>query len=557
MKLERFLLLVTALTSAGSLLASDTILVHGHVYSGNDKSPWAQGLAISGSAIDAIGTDADILKHKESKTKVIDLQGRTVIPGISDAHTHTWFGALALHGFNLATPEKTVTADHADELVAIIKAYAAAHPSDKILFGRMQFSTAPDSPANRKLLDRATSDRPIVIHNTGEHSLWVNSKALELAGVTDKPVADPLEEKFVVRDSSGHPTGVLVDPAMQLMVRALPEPPMEEKLALLRDATHYLNSFGITSINNATGNLKEIEAYAALRDHGELTVRARTAFAEVSVNQHLTPKFLADLEKARTLYHDGWVSGNVVKFFADGAGTTTARLEPGPNGQNAQPWYTPQDFQKIVGELDKRGYQIMTHAIGDAAIRMVLDSYEVIEKQNGNRDRRFRMEHVGDITPQDVPRFAKLNVIPDLQPGFCCGPANPDRKSNQWQSLLKSGATLAFSSDWPCTWPPDPFAGMQEAVTRQVRANGRGVPGTEPSYNYPEEALTVQQALKAYTAGSAYARFSSDRIGTLEKGKEADLAVLSQDIFSVDHNRIAQTRVMMTMTGGKVVFERQ
>lgn len=550
------LLVLTAAAAASSLVASDTLLIHGHIYTENDKMPWAQAVAITGERIDAIGTDADIMKHKDAKTNVIDLGGRTAIPGISDAHTHTWFGALALHGFNLATPELHISPDEGDALVAKIKAYAASHPKDKVLFGRVQFSTNPGTPATRQLLDRAVSDRPIVIHNTSEHSLWVNSKALELAGVTKKPVADPLEEKFVVRDSNGEPTGVLVDPAMQLMVRALPAMPMDEKLALLQNAEHYLNSFGITSVNNATGNLAEIEAYGALRDRGQLTIRTRTAFAEVSVNQHLTPQFLADLDTARTTYHDDWVEGNLVKFFADGAGSTTALLDPPANGPHAKPWYKPEDYQKLITELDKRGYHIMTHAIGDAATRMVLDAYEKLEQTNGMKDRRLRMEHVGNITPQDLPRFAKLHVIADLQPAFCCGPENPARKSNQWQSLEKSGATLIFSSDWPCSWPPDPFAGIQQVLTRVARPFGSfEIKPGPPQYNAPEERLTVEQAVTAYTKSSAYARFAEDKFGTLEAGKYADLVVLTQDIFSVPADTIGKTRAWMTMAGGKVVYK--
>ena len=556
MKLIRFRLLIAAAAAASPLLASDTILIHGKIYTGTDKTPWVEGLAITNGRIETAGADTEVLKHKSSGTRIIDLNGRTVIPGISDAHTHTWFGALALHGFNLATPELRITPDEGDALVAKIKEYATSHPKDSVLFGRVQFSTAPSSAATRQLLDRAVSDRPVVVHNTSEHSLWVNSKALVLAGVSKNPVADPLEEKYVVRDSNGEPTGILVDPAMQLIVRALPPPPLEEKLALLRDAAHYLNSFGITSVNNATGNLEEIQAYSALRDRGQLTIRTRTAFAEVSVNHHLTPQFLEKLDKARSLYHDDWVSGNLAKFFADGAGSTTALLDPPANSPHAAPWYTPDDFQKIVTELDKRGYRIMTHAIGDAATRMVLDVYEKVEQTNGPKDRRFRMEHVGNIAPQDLPRFAKLHVIADLQPAFCCGPENPARKANQWQSLERSGATVVFSSDWPCSWPPDPFAGIQQALTRVVRPFGSLVakPGL-PEYNSPDERLTVEQAVKAYTKNSAYARFSDDQIGTLEPGKLADLAVLTQDIFSTRPEAIGDTKAWMTMVGGKVVFE--
>ena len=540
--------IAAVLLCAPALFASDTILIHGHIFTGNEKAPWAQAISVTGGAIDAVGTDQSIMAKKDAKTKVVDLDGKTVIPGIVDAHTHMWFGALALRGFNFATPELRITADQPDLLVAKIKEYAAAHPTDKVLFGRAQFSVAKGSNAVHELLDKAVPDRPLVIHGTGEH----NAKALEMAKITDKPVADPLEEKYVVRDAAGRPTGVLIDPAMQLIVRALPPEPLESRMSALKNAAHFLNSYGVTSVVNATGNLAEIQVYGALHEKGQLTVRTKTAFAEVSVNHHLTPQFLADLDKARTTYHDEWVSGNIVKFFSDGAGATSAQFAPGPDGTRADPWYKPEDYVKIVTELDKRGYQIMTHSIGDAAAHMVLDAYEQVEKANGPRDRRLRMTHLFSLIPQDVPRFAKLGIIPDMQPSFCCTVSTPNR-SHRWQSLEKTGAKLAFSSDWPCTWPPDPFAGIQEAVTRESR--GRGGETENPATFTAEEAVSVEEAVHNYTMGSAYARFSENKLGSIETGKEADFVVLSQDIFTVAHDEIGKTHPMMTFVGGKMVFE--
>lgn len=546
------------------LLASDTVLIHGHIYTGNAKAPWAQALAISGTRIDAVGTDQEILSRKQAQTQVIDLQGRTVIPGISDSHVHMWFGALALHGFNLSTPEGSVTPDDPDTLVSKIKSYAASHSSDKVLFGRADFSTTPPSTPTHELLDRAVAARPVVVHNTAEHALWVNAKALALAGITDQPVPDPAEERNIIRDASGHPSGILMEAAMAVMERALVDQfSLEEKLALLRDASHHLNRYGITSVVNATGDLKEIELYAALRDRGQLTMRTRTSFGAVAVNHHLTPQFLTDLEKARTLYHDDWVSANLVKFFVDGG---TGLIPPLT--------YEPAEYRKLVLELDKRGYQIMTHTYRPDSSRLVVDTYEEVEKVNGPRDRRLRIEH-GDFLPaQDIPRAAKGSMIASMQPSFCCDEngSNYDPKdrttTDRWQSLEKSGARLAFGSDWPCVWPPDPFVAIQEAVTRQVwrPASGSDFPGgvfdgagqagnvaTKDAYT-PEERLTVEQAVNAYTQGSSFARFSDDRLGTLEAGKEADLAVLSQDIFSVKPEDIGKTKVLTTMVAGKVVF---
>lgn len=263
----------------------------------------------------------------------------------------------------------------------------------------------------------------------------------------------------------------------------------------------------------------------------------------MAVNHHLTPEFLADLDKARKTYHDDWVSANLVKFFSDGVGN------PPPM------FYDPAEYRKLVIELDKRGYQIVTHAIGAEAVHMVLDSYAELQKINGSRDRRLRMEHLFNIEPEDMPRFPALSTIVGMQPAFCCGGFAGNR-SNQFGSVENSGALLSFSSDWPCSWPPDPFAGIQEAVMREVRrpVTMHGPTLGQPEFNSPEERISVEQAVTAYTRTGAYARFAERETGTLEVGKEADLAELSQDIFSVPSEKIGQTHVVMTMVGGKIVF---
>ena len=557
---------ITILLSASTLLASDTILIHGHIYTGNPTAPWAEALAISGTRIDAVGTDREILSHRLPNTQVIDLQGRTVIPGFSDSHTHLWLGALALHGLNLSTPEESITPDeNPDELVRRLKAYAANHRSEKILFARADFYTEPPRMPTRELLDRAVSDRPVVVHNSSEHALWVNSRALTLAGIDDQPLKNPEEEKYVVRDASHRPTGMLMEAAMRPMERVVDSLlSREEKLQLLRAAALHLNSYGITSVTNASGDLKEIELYAELRDRGELTVRTKTAFGSIGSVHHLTPEFLADLERARSLYHDDWVSANLVKFFADGG---TGAIPP--------LMYEPAEYKKLVLDLDKRGYQIMTHTYRPDTAHMVAQTYEEVEKANGPRDRRMRLEHADFVPAQDIPLLAQWSLIPSMQPAFCCDKEGTNydpqehRTTDRWQSMEKNHVALAFGSDWPCTWPADPLIGIQEAVTRHVWRkpdghddfpggvfDGAGQAGsiaTAQTYA-PEERLTVEQAVDAYTRGAAYARFSGDPLGTLAPGKEADLAVLLHNIFAVKAEEISKAHVVLTMVGGKVVF---
>jgi predicted amidohydrolase YtcJ len=567
MKLSPLAGVCTTLIALGwqaNALAGDTLLVHGHIYTGNPRAPWASALSVSGTRVEAVGTDASVLKHRGSRAQVIDLHGQTVIPGIVDSHTHMLYGAYALHGMNLSTPESSITPEKPDLLVERLKEYAAAHPRDTVLFGRADFSTVPPSTPTHALLDRAVADRPVVIHNTSEHALWLNSAALQMAGITDRPVADSDEERGVIRDASGHPSGVLLEAAMQLAARAVAvRVPLEEKLTMVQAATRYLNSLGITSVVNATGDLAEIELYGTLRDRGTLTVRTRTSFGSVAVQHHLTPEFLADLDRARQLYHDDWVSANLVKFFADGS---TGLIPPLV--------YTAHDYETLVMELDVRGYQLMTHALRPDSVHMILDTYERLERAHGPRDRRLRIEHADLVDAVDLPRFARLSVIADMQPSFCCGddganfdPAD-DVPSDRWHSLQASGAVLAFSSDWPCTWPPDPFVSIQQATTRQVwksadTANiagqpldgaGQGGAHTTGAIYIPDERITVADAVRAYTQGSAFAAFSDKAVGTLEVGKLADLAVLSQDIFSVPLETVGKTRVVTTMVGGKIVY---
>jgi predicted amidohydrolase YtcJ len=324
-----------------------------------------------------------------------------------------------------------------------------------------------------------------------------------------------------------------------------------------------LNSYGITSVVNATGDLAEIKLYAALRDRGLLTVRTRTAFGAVATPHRLTPQFLADLDEARTTYHDEWVSANLVKLFADGFTGLLAPLV-----------YRPEQFKPLVVELDRRGYQLMTHATRFDTVHMVLDAYEEAERSNGPRDRRLRIEHSSSVRDADFPRYAALSVINVTSPGFCCGESgtNADPKeptpSDQWQTFLKDGVVLGFSSDWPCSWPPDPFVSIQAAITREIwhsddtadiidlPMDGAALAGARPTGKVytPEQRVTVQQAVDAYTQGSAYAAVEETQIGTLEAGKLADLAVLSQNIFSVPPKTVGKTAVVLTMVGGQIVY---
>lgn len=557
--------LVAAATPPAGMPVGDALLIHGHIYTADPANPWVAALAVHAGRIVVAGTEAQARRARPPRAQVIDLHGRTVIPGLVDAHLHLLFGAMEIAGVNLSTPQRSLTPQRPDELVDALADYATAHPDQRLLIGRIDFASVEPAAPHHRLLDRAVSDRPIVIHNSTEHVLWVNARALALAGIGDEPVTDPTEERGIIRDASGHPTGVLLEAAQELMERAvLAALSTEEKLALVQGAMRYLNTFGITSVVNATGDLAEIELYGTLRDRGALTVRTRTAFGAVAVPHRLTPQFLADLETARSRFHDEWVSANLVKFFADGSTGLAPPLV-----------YRASEYKQLVAELDRRGFQIMTHAQRGDSVHLILDAYEAAIRQNGPRDRRLRIEHDFVISDADLARYPAMQVIAGIQPAFCCSevgtnydPADPT-PADRWHDLLAAGAVLAFSTDWPCMWPPDPFVNIQQAVTRQIwksedtavietapfdgahQGGARPLPGR---YFHPEQRIGVRASVDAYTRFAAYAEFAEDRVGMLSPGKLADLAVLSQDIFAVTPETIEATHTLLTMVGGRVVY---
>ena len=526
-----------ALLAPVAAQASDLVLTNGRIYTAA-ASGWAEAIAITGDHIEAVGSIADVLKTRNAQTRVVDLHGQMVIPGITDNHTHIWFGSLALTHLNLSTEHENITPERdRAAYIARIRAYAAAHRDEPVIFVRSEFDRHPGP--GLALLDEAVPDRPLVVHHVDEHWLWVNSRALALAGITDRPLPDPVEEKYIERDASGHPTGVLDEAAQEVMERHLPPMPMAEQVRILKVGEQYLNSFGITSAVVLTGGLDDLHALDALRRQGGLTLRVRQAFASVAVNQHLTPQWLADLETARSTWHDDWLSANEVKFFMDG--------DPTP------PLYKAEDYNAIVKELDRRGYYMVSHALTAEGVKMALDGYQAAQAANGPHDARMRITHAEYVNAADMPRFARLHVVVSTQPAFCClYDGVPD---NPWRTIRQTGATLVLDSDWPCSWPPDPIEGIAQAANRWIyrQADAHGYIGPLKPEGTPE-ALTPEQALIAYTRDAAYANHTEDRLGTLEPGKLADLVVLSKDILALPKERITDAHVVATFVGGNVVY---
>jgi predicted amidohydrolase YtcJ len=567
------LLLCCALVACKATPPADLVLVKGHIYTSNPAAPWAEAVAIREGKILLAGTNGQVEKYHGAGTQVIDLGGRMAMPGIIDTHTHFLWGSAGLAGV-LLYDAKTV-----EQVRQILLDYAKAHPLAKTnadeqwIYGagwNYGFFPTADGLPTKALLDEAFPDRPAAFLSSDGHSLWVNSRALAAANIkhaTPNPGAGGAAVRgIIVRDvKSGEATGVLEEGAKNLVLSVMPVT-HEQKLSHIRLGMIEANSHGVTGVVNATGDIPEMELYQELHQRGELTVRMSTAFAtDVGVRHTISPEELATFDEARRRFHDDWVRAGIIKFFADGVieTHTAAMLEPYANspGQKGSTLYTPEEFHRDFLELDKHGYQVMTHAIGDGAVRTTLDAYEAVEKENGPRDRRWRIEHIEAIKPVDVPRFAKLGVIVSVQPWCCPSLGAPwgdepwadnvgaSRLSEglRWHDLAASGALMINGSDWPVD-TVNPFPTMQIALTRQT------IDGKPADGFYPDQRLTLPELLAGYTRNGAYAEFMEDKVGSLESGKLADVIVLSQDLFQVPPNSVGKTKVVLTVVGGKVVW---
>ena len=543
---------------------ADVVLIHARIYSLNAQQPWAEALAIRDGKILAVGTEREISRYRSASTKVIDAKGRLVLPGFTDCHVHFMDGSFSMRQVNVEDA-KTVA-----EVQERIKAYAAAHPNDPWVLGRgWSYPVfAPSGLPDKKQLDAIIPDRPAYIEGFDGHTWWANSKALEAAHIT-KDTPDPPGGTIVRDPATGEATGAIKEDAADAVIRrAIPEPSRKTKLQALRAGIKLANQFGLTrvhvlgGVNAGRDDLHNVDLYEELRRNNELTVRFYLAYRldppKVSDRQ------LQEVVQARDRYRDDWISAGSVKFFMDGViETHTAAMlapysdDPSVSGQLL---WEPGEYQRAVTEFDSRGIQIFTHAIGDRAIRVALDSYANAAKTNGTKDARHRIEHIEDASAADIPRFGKLGVIASMQPLHAypdedifkawLPSAGPERaqRAFAWQSIQASGGLLAFGSDWPIV-TLSPWPGLQNAVTRETTEG-------EPKGGWiPSERVSLADAIKGYTLNAAFAGHREKTEGSLEPGKLADLIVVSQNVFQVDPHELGKTKVTLTMVGGRVVYK--
>jgi len=546
------MLLLASLRTAGAQPSASLVLLNGKIWTVNEAQPRAEAVACLGSRIVAVGSNGEIRKWIGAGTEVLDLNGKLVLPGFNDAHVHFFSGGENLAGVQLRDAKSE------DEFRKRIAEFAARQPAGRWISGGGwdHENWTPARLPTRQSIDAVTAGHPVFVNRLDGHMALANSQALQLAGIT-RDTPDP-PGGTIVRDAAGEPTGVLKDAAMERMYRTIPEPSEDQIADAVRAAMRYAAENGVTSVQDMSAAPQILRVYQALLANGELTVRI-SGHQPLAAWQRLAAVGLRAGFGGEKLHIGG------LKGFADGSlGSTTALFfepyldAPNTSGLANSEMIPESKMQKHILDADRAGLQVAVHAIGDKANHMVLGMYEEAARQNGARDRRFRIEHAQHLRMEDIPRFGQLHVIASMQPYHCIDDGRwaekrigPERAKGTYafRALLDSGAVLAFGSDWDVA-PMQPLIGIYAAATR------RTLDGKHPNGWVPEQKITVAEAIRAYTMGSAYASFDDKIKGSIEPGKLADMVVVSDDILSVPAVEIEKTRVETTVFDGKVIYRR-
>jgi predicted amidohydrolase YtcJ len=537
---------------------ADLVVAGAVVRTMDPASPLAEAVAVRDGWILAVGSDREIRGTVGPRTEVLELPGRLVLPGFQDAHVHPGWGGLGRMRCDLSALGTR------EEYRDAVAAYAASNPEAEWILGAGWAMPAfPRGTPRREDLDDVVPDRPVFLPNRDGHGGWVNTKALEVAGI-DPATPDPPDGR-IQRDADGSPTGTLHEGAMELVERLIPETTPDEWDAAILEAQRYLHSLGITAWQDAWVEEPMLKAYRRLDDRGLLTARV---IASLWWDRHRDEDQVEELLEWRRWGTAGRVRANTVKVMLDGVCETytASMLEPyldgegKPSGTQGLRFVDPEALPRYVTRLDREGFQVHFHAIGDRAVRDALDAVEAARRANGSADHRHHIAHIQVVHPNDVPRFGSLDVVANAQALWACHEPQMDdltspflgdeRAGHQYPfgSIRRAGGRLAMGSDWSVS-TPDPFAQMEVAVER-VAPEHRG---NRPFL--PDERIDLSTALEAFTRGSAYVNHLEEETGTLAPGMAADLVVVDRDIAAPDAGPIAEARALLTMVGGRVVHE--
>jgi predicted amidohydrolase YtcJ len=545
------LALASAVAAAQPRPAADLIITHAKVWTVDKSQPTAEAVAVLGDRIVAVGSNADAEAWRAPNTRVINAQGKLLVPGFNDAHVHFVGGGLQLESVQLTD------ATSAQEFVRRIAEYTKKQPKGQWLTQGDWDETkwTPAQIPTKDMIDPVTPDNPVFFSRYDGHMGLANSQALKLAGITAATPDPP--GGVIVRDAKGNPTGALKDAAAGLMYKAIPDMGHDQRMHVVRAAMAHAASLGVTSVQHMNPDYADIAVYDELRQRGELITRIYAAplIAEVDDQAKIG---------IRHAFGDPYLRIGALKAYADGSlGSGTAYF--------FEPFGDPPSGRGLLNDLmiplsamrdrmmkaDAAGLQLCTHAIGDQGISIILDLYSEIVQAHGETDRRLRIEHAQHMAAKDFDRFAKLHVIASMQPyqaiddgRWAESRIGHDRASRTYafRTMLDHGVRLAFGTDWDVA-PLNPLLGVYAAVTRAT------LDGKNPGGWFPEQRLTVPETVEAYTLGSAYAEFQDTVKGSITPGKLADMVLLSDDIFTIDPVKIRDVKVLKTFVGGKLVYE--
>jgi len=533
---------------------ADTVFRGGGVFTVDATRRWAEAVAVRAGRIVYVGTDAGLVRWIGPKTRSVDLKGKMLLPGFHDSHVHLVGGGIELAECDLndlTTIEQVLTA---------VREYARREPNQKWIRGGGWPLTIKGGEPHKSLLDKIVPDRPVILDAADGHSAWVNSRALEIVGIK-KDTPDPPRGRIERDSATGEPTGILREAAVRLVISKTPPYSDAEFADGLRRGIKLANRFGITSVQEAQVVEQHLKAFAELDKSGELTVRAVTAMRfDPTKDMSQVPQFV----EWRKRFAGRRLRATAVKIFEDGVieSRTAALLAPylGP-GREERGWLNvePDVLNPLATELDRLGFQIHIHAIGDRAIQASFDALEFARTRNGSRDSRHHIAHLELFDPADIPRFRRLGVVANFQPLWAWADPyivdmtipilGPERSRYLYplHSVANTGAVIACGSDWSVS-SMNPLDAIQIAVTRRGLTEGPG-----PAW-LPEETVDLALMLAGYTINGAYVNFEEHETGSIEVGKAADLVVLDRNLFDVPAHEIHLAKVLLTLLEGKEVY---
>ena len=534
------------------------ILRNGAIYTADPKQPWAEALAIADGALIYVGSDSGAAALAGPDTRVIDLAGRFLVPGFHDAHLHAISSGHALSGCSLLEIRPL------ESLLNAIKKCADRAPGEWVEGSGFDLSLFPNGNPNKSLLDKVVPFRPVFLTGSDGHNAWVNSRALQLAGVTRDTPNPP--QGVIERDPvTGEPSGTVRETAQAPFRKLLPQPTPEQDADALRAALRHLNALGITSFIEASAGEQDLQTFHTLDQAGELTARVVTSLTYGVFSRHPGAEFDAVLER-RGQYASARVNTDSVKIFVDGVleGETAALVDPyiGMGKHRGELNLPVAELNSAVTRFDAMGLQVHMHAIGDGAVRAGLDAFAAARKANGITDNRHHIAHLQLIHPRDLPRFAELNVSANFQALWAYPdtwimdinlPVVGQERVNRMYpmgSVKKAGGRIVAGSDWDVS-SANPLEAIETALRRSDITRRDG-----PVLN-ADERVDLETMLLAFTREGAWLMHHEDQVGTLTVGKRADLVVLDRNLFKIPAYQISDAHVVMTFLDGKIIYERK